>query len=630
MNWLFEYAGRTRDAVLAGVLAAALYALAVTAFLLWIRAWWKRTAGGKRNWALSPVAAFALVAVLWLAVWLAAGPKIGRAWVRLQENVRRSYPEYVRLVRISAFLPPRGEAGRWAFARLATRDFGFAGANPVEVKRSEGHVIETFEDQDYGRVTTIDGRVAIAGTRFRETRAQSALVALFETPSAASALVVGEERLRYAPVLKAAGLEVNDAPSVPAGAKADIVFVAPPPDWIDGAGRVDGPLLDAAREAAGRDGAVALHLDARLLSVARAKYLIELFASRFASTRVWAAGRLDWVLVGHRTTALVMADEVLELLERPNAFTAFLEAGIRSAADIFASYVGTSEVALAPLAAIDPSDAASALREAPRLAFEPSAAGRLAPLRCDYLVTADPQPISWFVPGAIDSDVWQTLCERIETVRVARRRALAGFAAADAGKREEALDAWAEAAGANPRDPTIRALADSLDLEARRRLQIGDVNGALGAYESLVSIDSRNAAAIHNFGLCLRRAGQMELAAQVFARALAVDPKTDEHRIELAETSILAHHPETAVVEYEYLRKKHPDRPEFAARVAKALASRENPHRNPDIAVRLAEQAVEDTKGEDRFCLEALAEVYMNCEFVLKGMSIRKRLREMR
>ena len=608
------YAGPTALANLAGWLGL-LAVLAVLGLSVWLLA--------RRRWLW---AAFPLpLLVAWGVLWGFAAPRLAHAWLYLQENAHRSYADYVGLTLATAFVPPSGSEGREAFLHVATRDSGFAKGRPVSVKSVGGHEVAVYEDEDYpGGVTTWDGRPVDTGFRFRDTRVLTALVPLFEMPAAKSVRVVGDEASLYAGPLGEAGLQVLAAD---AAAPADIVLVAPKPDWISDADTPDAGDWRRLRKGLAKDGVAALHLDARLLSRARLKGVLADFRAVFGSYRLWCTGRLDYVLVaGGR----VLADEVLELFDRPGPYGVFASAGAVSPVQVFACYVGTDADVEPGLADLPAFGHAQAAWTAPKLAFAPTPTNHLAAVRAANLTPYYIPDMPWFLRGAADADVFAAVTNGVRNVQAARREILLGFDAADGGAATNALDHWAAAAKINPRDPLLRGLADSLDLEGRRYLRIGNAGGALRCYENRLLIRPDDVAAVHNFGVCLKKSGRHDMAASVFAKAVTMDPRTDEHRYELVECCAASHKEDMACRQLDVLMKRHPDDPALKMRAARLLALRENKARDINRAIELAEEAVRLTAWKDRAYVQALADVYIESGRTLMGMGLKKKIKEMR
>ncbi|MGN0847772.1 MAG: tetratricopeptide repeat protein, partial [Kiritimatiellia bacterium] len=600
MNWnIFEYAGRTALAwaALMASLAVLLAILGASGYLLWRRRW---------VWGAFPLPLLAV----WGVCWGFFGPKLDHAWLYLQENANRAYSTYVGLTFATAFLPPNGGEGRGAFLHIATRDSGFAKGRPVAVERTGGHVLARYEDEDYpGGVTTLDGRPVDTGYRFRGARLLVSLIPLFEMPSAKTFRVEGEEAAFYAPPLSEAGLREQAK-----GAPADIVLVAPGPDWEAGA---DTPAVaDWRRIAEGlsRDGVAALHLDARLLSRARLKRILADFRVVFTHYRLWCTGRHRYVLTSGGT---VLADEALELFAAEKPAAAFVAADAISPAEVFACYLGTDFEVEPGLLDAPAFGRARAVWSAPKLAFAPPPTNHLAEVRAAAITPLDVPFPDWFARGTVDGEIYSLLTNGVMRAQVARREILMGFDAADRGAATNALDHWAAAAKINPRDPLLRGLADSLDLEGRRFLRIGNVNAAIHCYENRLLIRPQDVAAVHNFGVCLKKSGHLDMAASVFAKAVTMDPRTDEHRLELVECCASIHKEDVACRQLDVLMKRHPDDPALKMRAAKLLCLKANAARDETRAIALAEEAVRLTGWKDRSYVHALADVYIESGRVL-------------
>ena len=615
MNWtLFDYAGHTALAytALAVSFGAVLAVLGASALLLRRRRW---------VWAAFPLP----LLVLWGLLLAFAGPRLDHAWLYLQENARRSHATYAGLTFASAFVPPLGETGRGAFVHIATRDTGFAKGTPAAVRREGGRTWATFVDEDYpGGVTTLDGRPVETGSRFSGTRLLVSLIPLFEMPTARRARVEGAEAAPYARPLAEAGLELLDASQE---GPADIILVAPGPDWEVGA---DTPSVSDWRRIAGgltRGGVAAYHLDARLLSRARLKRLLADFRAVFRHYRLWCTGRHDYVLTAGGN---VLADEALELFTNEKTSAAFLAAGALSPGEVFACYVGTDFEIEPGLLGLPSFGRLRACWTAPRLAFAPAPAGPLAAVRAADLTPLDVPFPGWFVRGTVDGGIYAALTNGVMQAQVARREMLRGFAAADRGAETNAVERWAAAAKLNPRDPLLRGLADSLDLEGRRFLRIGNVNAAIRCYENRLLIRPQDVAAVHNFGVCLKKSGHFDMAASVFAKAVTMDPRTDEHRLELVECCASSRREDMACRQLDVLMKRHPSDPALKMRAARLLCLRANKARDTARAVALAEEAVRLTGWKDRAYVQALADVYIEVGRVVLGMGLKKKMREMR
>lgn len=569
---VYDYAGPTLLAKTAGWTGfAVLLALAVFLVAMSVRSARRGVRLLRFSWLH-----FTVLAVLAYAlVWFCAGPKLDHAWWYLQENVKRSHKTYRELTWATAFLPPRGATGRDAFVHVATRDSAFGKGRPYKAVKSGAHIKEFFRDEDYGEIVTFDRRPVSTGSRFAVMRKTISLVPLFEVPTAKKALLAGPEAEFYAAPLKAAGLDVETVPVVGEGkGKFDFALVCLEPEWVVGAECPSAGQWKALMSLVDSEyGAVAVHVDARLLSAARAKGLLEELNALFPSARLWCAGRFDWVFVGFGTPEppVVRVPALLSLFERENAFGAFLDAGVMCVGDFFANYVGSLREVMPALEKVKSIGRGESLRFAPELAFEPPPVGDKAQLKPGDLLPVESASVDWLVRGNCEEDVYTSLTGRVADVQWARRMAIAGLASADSGKPDDAVEKWAEAAHVNSDDPVVKSIVDSLEIEGRRRLKVGDNNGAMRCFENRILIEPENVAAIHNFGLSVKRSGRMELAAQVFQRAVMMDPRNEEHRLELIECASAAGNNELALGHLDILIKRHPDDVSLKQRRAKIL-----------------------------------------------------------
>ena len=569
---VYDYAGPTLLAQIAGWTGFAVIA-AVLAFLVAMSV--RSIRRGVRPLKFSWLHFSAIALLGYLLLWFCAGPELDHAWWYLQENVKRSYTTYRALTWASAFLPPRGDTGRGTFVHLATRDSGFGKGMPYKVEKAGSHLKEFYRDEDYGEVVTLDGRPVATGSRFASTRKTVSLVPLFEVPMAKKALLVGPEAEFYASPLKAAGIEVDVSPAVENGQeKVDFALVCLEPEWIVGAERLSPVQWKRLSEWVDPEyGVVAIHIDARLLPAARAKGVLEELRGVFPSARLWCAGKYDWVVVGFRSPEppIVRVSALMRLFERENAFDAFLDAGVTWVGDFLASYVGSLGEVMPALEKVKASGRRESLLLAPKLAFEPPPAGDSAQLKPGDLLPLENADMGWLRRGDCDEEVYSSFTGRVADVQWARRIAVVGIADADAGKADVAIEKWGDAATVNTYDPMLKSLADSMDLEGRRRLRVGDNNGAMRCFENRILVEPNNIAAIHNFGLSVKKGGKMDLATQVFMKAVLMDPMNDEHRLELIECASAAGNNDLAINQLEVLIKRHPDDVTLKQRRAKIL-----------------------------------------------------------
>ena len=504
-----------------------------------------------------------------LAAYAVAGwyftPRLRHAWVYLQENATRRYSTFLGLSAASIAMPWCIGDMHTAYIRLATRDYGFAKGRPYKVERRDGHVYAHYRDEDYG----------------------GDVVTRDGWP------IVTGERFKATRLL------------------AELI-----------------PFAEGAACPALTNGAAlpARRIDGRLLSLARLKGMLAECREAFGDYKFWCIGRYDYLVT---PSCEVAVDRLLALFDDPKTFERFAEAGIYAAADLYACYVGADyeiEPALAGVSAYGPVRAALT---APRLAFSPPPDGDLMPVRPALVTPKDVHPVDGLVRGNVDEALFASLTGRIAVVQRARRSAILGLDAADRGVSTNALDLWAQAAKDNPRDPILKNIADSLDLEGRRRLRMGDANGSLHCYENRIVVSPHDVAAIHNFGVCLKKGGQPEMAARVFLNAVTMDPRTDEHRLEFVGCAAASGHLDAASRQMEVLMARHPKDPFLKLRAAKLLAMAKNALHDEARAVKLAEEAAALTKWRNRAIVRGLADVYIESGRVLMGMGLKKRMKEM-
>lgn len=612
---VIDYAGPTLLARLACLTGWGVFLVLVAlfAFCLW-----------KRHWktACFPVP----LLVLWgLAAWF-GGPALDHAWLYLQQNVLRTHATYTGLTFATAFCPTFGcTTGRDAFLHLATRDSGFAKGKPVREWTDHGHAWCAYSDEDYpGGVQTMDGRPVHLGYRFRATRLLTALIPWMEMPSARRVRVVGAEASVYAEAFAETDVQV-----VPADDRSpvDIVLIAPSVDWTLGSDMPDAGDFRRLAKTLAKGGVVALHIDTRLMTRARFKGVLAEFRSVFTHYHLWCTGRFDYVLTSTRS---VQADEVLELFENAKAFEAFTRADAVSPADVFACYVGTDFEVDPAFFAVPAFGSLQAKWTAPRLAFVSSETNHLAQVKTGEMTPYVIPKMDWLRRGLVEKGVFTALSNGIVRAQTARREMLVGFDEVVSGSSTNAIERWAKGAAINPRDPLLRNLADSLDLEGRRYLRLGNVNGAIRCYENRLLIWPKDVAAVHNFGVCLRKSGHHDVAASIFAKAVTMDPQTDEHRMELVECCAACNKEDIACRQLDVLMKRHPTEPSYKMRAAKLLCLKKNKVRDEDRAIKLAEEAVRLTGWKDRAYVHALADVYIESGRVLLGTGLKRKMKEMR
>ena len=121
----------------------------------------------------------------------------------------------------------------------------------------------------------------------------------------------------------------------------------------------------------------------------------------------------------------------------------------------------------------------------------------------------------------------------------------------------------------------------------------------------------------------------LSCAARVFLKAVTMDPRTDEHRLEFVGCAAASGHLDAASRQMEVLMARHPNDPHLKLRAARLLAMPKNSLRDETRAVKLAEEAATQTKWRNRAIVQGLADVYIEAGRVLMGMGLKKKMKEM-
>ena len=411
--------------------------------------------------------------------------------------------------------------------------------------------------------------------------------------------------------------------------RADIVLVATQPDWLMGTDFPTGDDWQRLADMRAPGGLVALHVDVdpQRFSLGRLKRILSEFRTAFGPYFLWCIGANDYVVTSASELA---ADKLYDLFADEKVSEAFAAMGIYTPSDVFACYMGR-DVEIEPvLQKVAASDRTTVTWQESRKSLDSLSAKDAPCVRPGLLTPYYIPPMPWFTKGDAEPAGFAGTTNAIKGVQVARREFLAGFDDIGEGVSTNAIERWAVAAKVSPRDPVLRGLVDVVDLKGRQLLGVGNVNGALGCYEKLLLIRPNDAAIVHNYGVCLKKGGQMEMAAQVFARAVELDPATDEHRVEMVECCAASGHEDVAVQVLDVLMKRHPDDPALKLRAAKLMSIRNGKARNTDRAVRLAEEAVAQTGWKDRAYVLGLADVYIECGRVKDGVMLKRKMKTMK
>lgn len=211
-----------------------------------------------------------------------------------------------------------------------------------------------------------------------------------------------------------------------------------------------------------------------------------------AVSTLWMPGAHDWLLVSTPKGVRPRLAGLMDALGETDSYYSLPE--------LFASYVGTVTEVMP--------------------AFESRLEGDCVP---QWFVTREIPKFDWLDVSDIDEDILKETMAEIRSKQALRRLALNGNVIAEAGtdkeSRDKAIDCWSRALKRNPRDPMLLERLDTLHRNAKTFLGAGKVLEAMKCYETIVLVNPKDAVAINNFGVCLRRIGKTELAEKVLARA---------------------------------------------------------------------------------------------------------------
>ena len=236
-------------------------------------------------------------------------------------------------------------------------------------------------------------------------------------------------------------------------------------------------------------------LDVSGMSAEDFKSVLEEFDAE--NVTVWMPGEDRWLLIGWNGDAKVSLASALETFAVDSESTA-------SPTDAFASYAG--------------------MREDIMPAFGSRLEGNVVP---EWFMTRSLPYMDWLDTSGIDRDIVRRTLAEIRSVQISRRVVLEGNMIARTAKEkkdeEAAAEKWAKAYLRNPKDPMLLERLDKLSRNAHGFLEVGKVLQAMKCYETMLLVNPNNAVAVHNFGMCLRKIGKVDLAEKALKRAKALE-----------------------------------------------------------------------------------------------------------
>ncbi len=570
----------------------------------------------------------------------------------------------------AAFALARPAGNPRYFETASMRDTTYGGSPCISAVEKAGHSIAVCKDVpddpaggDFkGEIVTVDGRALIPGHRFVRTRILNALIPLAETAGAdgimwaASAVadpeapppetLVADTRIvacgidctAFLESWKLAGAIVAEDPGMTLeddGKLADIMFVAPEPDWALGAKRPDASFWKTAKKRLHERGICVYRIDTRLMTPGRAKTLVEDFSETFPHFRAWCTGPHDILLVarGDRPPPPLYCANIIALCSIPGISGLAVRAtGPETIPGLASSWIGGEGEIAAALSSAKRESAFAASRHAPRLAYgddDPD----LRALRCGDFTPEKPRFPEWLAFSRSDRALPENVVKEISKFQSARVDAVRGLVKLDAGDADAAYAAFAKAAEANPDDAVLRSQRDLLAIQCLQMLRKNDPKSRMEAYrylENIATIFPKDPSWQFNLGqYVLEFSGRSDIASQLFSRAAAFsDPKLNPEYLETyARTVMNAGQWELAQKAYTDLSAAFPSDPGYMLSLAKAYAAAKNPSRDEERAVALARKAMAAAPGDQDVARRAADILIDDCNRLREGLEIKRAIR---
>ena len=555
-----------------------------------------------------------------------------------------------------AFLPSSGHGGIFAnglFGRFADRDSGFFRGIPEQVVLTRRHAFVSYADPDYSRVAALDGRPVCFGNRFHSSRTLAAYTSLLMAPRVGRAVLCGSEAGTFVPyffhagvtnlavayaepkltraLLSAATVSTNEAAAFAAAiryeapkrhGKYDLIFVASDPAWTCFAdSQFSLRRLTFYRKALAPDGIVALHVDARALTPEAFAVIVRRFLSVFPGVQLWNVGLHDWVLLGGAKCLTVSLDAATERFDRESVFADRVRAGNVAITEAFACMVAETPQLHAWLDTKKPLPFFAAAWDAPRRMIG-DVRNWLMPESFERYRS---DRVDWILPGSMERELYRDLLSSIVHAREARPVVIRALGKWSAGNQKESLEALEAAVRLLPRDALIVEMIDRLELDARRRISIGDYKGAQNSYLFLLMLRPDQSIFHYGLGLALRHLNKPELALQEFRAAVANEPKIMRYRMALAEAALAAKCFGEADQMYRDLLNREPENVEVLFHYSQSLGSRlRGPNRALREAIKYGEYACKLTQFKNREYVYGLADLYIDAGRVLEGVALKR------
>jgi hypothetical protein len=321
---------------------------------------------------------------------------------------------------------------------------------------------------------------------FAPAVAASAHIAMVEKPDAKRALLIGEGAMPLGAYLERAGVKCSASP----GGKFDIVAVA----CSEMGGKSCGRLLQYLSES----GIVVWLMDVEGVSARDFRRRLSGFS--LPQAHLWMPGETRWLLVGRKVPRSVKLSAMLDFYSRESVFDDFAFAHCSSLQEIFANYIGELDAVLPAFGRGDLS----------------------AEVKPEFFLERNVAPVGWISRDGVDRDIASEVFAKIREMQKVRREVVEGnIASAQARDLEgeaRAIDIWSRAARRNPNDLFLLERLDRLERNATGFMAAKKVLMAMKCYETMALIRPDDPVALHNFGMCLKKIGKLDLAESVFSR----------------------------------------------------------------------------------------------------------------
>lgn len=547
---------------------------------------------------------------------------------------------------VACAAPARPLLSDGVFGCWAASGSGFAGGRVAHFHRDGARVSATvFNDRDYGRVLTVNGRPTAFKNRFKAGRMLSTHIPMLLAPRVRYIALFGEEAPLLLPSVRTYGparlacrgtdeavaqatrvfLDAGDTTAVETShevvgnAGYDVLQVAAGPAWTRHGRRAltEKAFRRYARVTA-KDGVVSVAVDGRSLTPAAFHDTVAAFARVFASVHVWCTGLDLWVLVGSGTPLVVPVERMLERFERKAVFHDLLAAGVTALPEVLSACVLDDAGVRAYVARKPPRRGHAGARDA--LFVRENARQVLASVEPDRSMDC-----AWLADGdhaAIADPVRQ------RTVSMLAARGVVVTQLALSVSDTAVPPALKAAAAVNPRDLLLRELAERVELEAVRRLAFGDAAGALKRFGDLLLLHTGDPVLHYWMALANQRMGVRDAAYWHAARATALAPQTAAFRLQLASAALQVSEYDEAKRQFREALALEPDHLAAKVALARLLGDKNIPGADLQEAIRLAEEACTQTRWRDFETGYALADVYIEAGRVLEGVALKRQLKK--